>query len=427
MNAFLRRLPGPASPSSAASLIVLPLAAVGAASAAALIGACISSAVRRLVDLSDPIVPSEESVLASLRDDPLTMAEEVESFIREDDDAPVVLGAERTVVWVDEYAKAKTEYAVVYLHGWGACRQECRPVSERIAAALGANLYCARLPGHGRRHRRGRLGGGGPDGEALVEEATPAELVQTAVDAVRVGLAIGERLVLIGMSTGGVLATWVASLPSLRPKLAGTVLISPAYALGHPMYPILKHTFSTLRLLPSGLGRTFRTWLINAVLGPTKIARARNVEHQRYNALVYPSVAILNLLDVLWSLEDIDHSSVLVPTILFGNPQDRVANFRVEAANAFLRFGEVPKALHCVTRSEHPHVIASEALSPSTVDEISEAAILFIRTHVSGGGGLAKDVRPPPSVDDRWQSAQSGMGSFASTASLKDITRPFEA
>ena len=67
------------------------------------------------------------------------------------------------------------------------------------------------------------------------------------------------------------------------------------------------------------------------------------------------------------------------------------------------------------------------AFTDTTVDEISEAAILFIRTHVSGGGGLAKDVRPPPSVDDRWQSAQSGMGSFASTASLKDITRPFEA
>ena len=98
MNAFLRRLPGPASPSSAASLIVLPLAAVGAASAAALIGACISSAVRRLVDLSDPIVPSEESVLASLRDDPLTMAEEVESFIREDDDAPVVLSHLRNLL-----------------------------------------------------------------------------------------------------------------------------------------------------------------------------------------------------------------------------------------------------------------------------------------------------------------------------------------
>ena len=306
---------------------------------------------------------------------------------------------------------------------------------ERIAAALGANLYCNRLPGHGRRHKRGRLGGGGPDGETLVDEAHPRALMESAMDALRVGLAIGDEVILLGMSTGGVLATWLATLPSVRPHIAGLVLISPAYALGHPLYPVLKHSFTSLRLLPGSFGRRVRSSLIKAVIGNTKASPALSEEHQRYNSLVYPTEAILNLLDVLWTLETIEFGNIDVPTIVFGNPDDHVTNFRVKATNAFLRFGEVPKALHCVTNSEHPHVIASEILSPSTVDEIADAAILFVKAHIvrdtehTAAAVLAGDQLPPPTKllkTGRTRSVPTGMGSFASFSSLKDLTRPFE-
>ena len=39
-------------------------------------------------------------------------------------------------------------------------------------------------------------------------------------------------------------------LAPVKVNLAAVVLISPAMALGHPLYPVLKSTFSTLRLLP---------------------------------------------------------------------------------------------------------------------------------------------------------------------------------
>ena len=419
-------------PASATNRLVLPLTALGTATAIVLLKARFGRALRRIINKVDSIQPTEDEVASHQHQTPSLLPSEVEECIQESEERPVVAGAERKIHWAKNSRHQKTKYAVVFLHGWGACRQECRPVPERLAEAIGANLYCNRLPGHGRRHKRGRLGGGGPDGDTLVDEAHPRALMESAVAALRIGLAIGDKVILLGMSTGGVLATWLATLPSIQQHIAALVLISPAFALGHPLYPVLKHSFASLRLVPGSFGKRLRSWLIKAVIGSTKASPALSEEHQRFNSLVYPTEAILNLLDVLWTLETIKFGSIDVPTIMFGNPNDHVTNFRVKATNAFLRFGEVPKALHCVTNSEHPHVIASDILSPSSVDEISDAAVLFLKTHIvreNVRSGLVEDKLSETTHIERNRagSIQKGMGSFASYSSLKDLTKPFEA
>ena len=208
----MRMMPATATPNR----LVLPLAALGTATAAVLLKARFGRALRRIINTVDSIQPTEEEVASHQHQTPSLLPSEVEECIRESDERPVVAGAERKIRWAKNNSRhQKTEYAVVFLHGWGACRQECRPVPERLAEAIGANLYCNRLPGHGRRHKRGRLGGGGPDGDTLVDEAHPRALMESAVEALRIGLAIGEKVILLGMSTGGVLATWLATLPSI--------------------------------------------------------------------------------------------------------------------------------------------------------------------------------------------------------------------
>jgi hypothetical protein len=49
-------------------------------------------------------------------------------------------GAAKRVVWADPATKAKTAFAIVYLHGFSASAEEIRPLPDRVAAALGANL-----------------------------------------------------------------------------------------------------------------------------------------------------------------------------------------------------------------------------------------------------------------------------------------------
>lgn len=461
--------------------ILLPLTAFGTVEAILHLKKYFGRTLRKLLTIVNPLVPSKQEI-RNLLLQPIPI-DEVENHIQEDHQTkPVIRGAERYIQWAavtpNNGKKKKTPFSVVFFHGWSASRQEGRPVVGRIAQHLEANLYCCRLPGHGRQ-RQAKEGWSNhhgsrssPDGEALLQEATPRELFLSALDSLRVGMSLGDRVILIGISTGGALATWLASLllsntiipqddnkqgEILRDRIAALILISPAYALGHPLYPVLKHTFAALRIIPF-FSHVARTRLIRAAVGTHRTIPAMNEDHYRYCILQYSTAALLHLMDVLYELEIVDYASITIPTLMIGNPQDPVVNFRVKATNTFLKFGDAPnKILYCLSRAEHPHIISCDYASPSTVDEITSIICLFLDTnqfvsseqqqrrkeeqeaeynkeegHVRGGG---KRYMMEQSIEDagsgqkglaRSNSALKGLGSYASYPSFGELTRPLE-
>jgi hypothetical protein len=54
------------------------------------------------------------------------------------------------VIWANPEKKHKTEYAVVYLHGFSASQKEGDPIHHEFASRYGFNLYLPRLEDHGR-------------------------------------------------------------------------------------------------------------------------------------------------------------------------------------------------------------------------------------------------------------------------------------
>ena len=52
-------------------------------------------------------------------------------------------GTEKRVIWAGE-PEARTEWSVLYVHGFSATSEEIRPVPDRVAQALGANLILSR-------------------------------------------------------------------------------------------------------------------------------------------------------------------------------------------------------------------------------------------------------------------------------------------
>ena len=58
-------------------------------------------------------------------------------------------GCEKTIVW-HQGRRQRRDLAMVYLHGFSASPMETRPLCDRLAAAIGANLFYTRLCGHGR-------------------------------------------------------------------------------------------------------------------------------------------------------------------------------------------------------------------------------------------------------------------------------------
>lgn len=121
-------------------------------------------------------------------------------------------GNQARIGWANPESPQPTPLSVVYLHGLTASPGEAGDFPERIARSLGANVFVARLPGHGM-----------VDPEAMRGLSRP-QLIAAASQALAVGQALGDRVVLVGTSIGASLALLLAAAD---PDIAALVLWSP--------------------------------------------------------------------------------------------------------------------------------------------------------------------------------------------------------
>ena len=126
---------------------------------------------------------------------------------------------EARIVWVNDSLKQKTEYAIVYLHGFSASQEEGNPVHRNIAKKFGCNLYLARLSQHG------------VDTTDALYNMTPDNLWESAKQAYAIGKQLGNKVILMGTSTGGTLALQLAAA---YPEISALVLYSPNIAINDP-------------------------------------------------------------------------------------------------------------------------------------------------------------------------------------------------
>jgi esterase/lipase len=128
---------------------------------------------------------------------------------------------EARIVWASDSLKNRTKYAVVYLHGFTASQEEGDPVHTHFAKSIGANLYLARLSEHGK------------DTVDALYHMTASSLWESAKEAYSIGKQLGEKVIIIGTSTGGTLALLLAA--EQYPEIGGVILYSPNIAINNPM------------------------------------------------------------------------------------------------------------------------------------------------------------------------------------------------
>lgn len=126
---------------------------------------------------------------------------------------------EARIVWQNDSLKSKTEYAVVYLHGFSASQEEGDPVHTNFARKFGCNLYLARLADHG------------IDTTEQLANFTADRIWNSAKEAYVIGKQLGKKVILMATSTGGTLAL---KLAAEYPDIAGLILLSPNIAINDP-------------------------------------------------------------------------------------------------------------------------------------------------------------------------------------------------
>jgi len=105
---------------------------------------------------------------------------------------------EARIVWANS-SKKKTPVSVIYLHGFSASQKEGDPVHWQFAKEFGCNLYLPRLADHG------------IDTVEQLLYFTPDRLWETAKEALAIGKAIGDKVIVMSTSTGGTMALVLAA------------------------------------------------------------------------------------------------------------------------------------------------------------------------------------------------------------------------
>lgn len=126
---------------------------------------------------------------------------------------------EARIIWYNDSVRQKTEYAVVYLHGFSASQEEGDPVHYEFAQKFGCNLYLSRLNAHG------------IDTTEPLASFTAEALWNSAKEAYAIGKQLGKKVILMSTSTGGTVAL---KLAAEFPEIAGLILFSPNIAINDP-------------------------------------------------------------------------------------------------------------------------------------------------------------------------------------------------
>ncbi len=262
-------------------------------------------------------------------------------------------GVQKRVIWAKDTG-LRTDWVVLYVHGFSATSEEIRPVPDRVAAALGANLVFTRLRGHGR------------GGDAMAE-ATAGAWMDDVAEALNVARRVGDQVLVISTSTGGTLVAAAAQNPSMMENVRGSVFVSPNFGVNNSAAPLL--TWPAARL-----------WL-PLVAGDRRSFEPANDAQAKYWSTDYPSVAALPMAALVKTVVALPHEQVSVPALFYFSTDDQVV---VPAATVDIaaRWGGPSKVINPVLGSDDDpsrHVIAGDIVSPSQTGPAVDAILSWVK------------------------------------------------
>ncbi len=192
-----------------------------------------------------PVVPGNLALLERQIDS----SEQANPLIKPDNEA--------RIIWADS-AYRKTPYSIVYLHGFGASQAEGAPVHTMLAKKYGYNLYLSRLKEQG------------IESDSAFKRMTIENLLASAKQAVAIGKALGDKVIVMGTSTGAALGLYITAE---NPDIAGLIMYSP----------LIRDREEQLRLLSMPWGTRLMQWTV----GSDHIIEERQGEDKQYWSRVY--------------------------------------------------------------------------------------------------------------------------------------------
>lgn len=264
-------------------------------------------------------------------------------------------GLHKQIIWADPSKKQKTEFAIVYVHGYTASLAEVRPLPDQVADNLGANLYYTRLKGHGR------------TSDAMAEARADDWLTDT-LEAVAIGERLGERVIVISTSMGSSLVSLIATnRPELTSKIAGYIMISPNFKIAG----------ADSMLLTWPWARSFVPMLVGE-------QRGQRYENEKINhgwTLPHAAVSLMPMAKITSEVGKAALETLRAPALFIYSPKDEVVSAKA-IEKAISKWGG-PADSVVLENSGHivNHIIVGDILSPDTTDGVVTAIKKWINRH----------------------------------------------
>ena len=259
-------------------------------------------------------------------------------------------GVCKEVIWAEKRGK-KTKFSIIFLHGFSASKFELYPFPNAIALGLNANIYNARLSGHG------------CGGEAL-GQVKVKDWVFDLSEALEIGRKIGEEIIIIGSSTGGTLAAVAAS----EKNVSGIIFVSPNFKVRHRFFQIFILGFA-------------RFW-ISILLGKSREFKPISKEHAIYWTTRYPIVAIITMAALVKKVVSQNFHQKNCPALFIVSEEDKVVDVKKTlqiaeqwGGKSFINF------VKCGPHDDpQSHVLAGDIKSPTQTEKLVETSLAWIKS-----------------------------------------------
>ena len=215
------------------------------------------------------------------------------------------------------------DVGVLFVHGFTASPSEMRPMAQSVAQLSGWRCAALLLPGHGTRIEDMQRATG-KDWLGAVEQAY--EKLSRECD----------RVVLVGLSLGAVLACHLALRRLNDPKLRGLVLLAPAFGVTSARAATV-HVVRTVRKFLGKGTRASDYFLDNRLYSYLQIPLNRAVEVLRLGREAVANMGKLRSLPVLMFAGDRESTVSL----------ERIVS--VARDNPWIRFVRLPRSRHILT------------------------------------------------------------------------------
>jgi alpha-beta hydrolase superfamily lysophospholipase len=180
--------------------------------------------------------------------------------------------------------------------------------------------------------------------------------LRDALEALAIGRALGEQVIVVGTSTGGTLALWLAQQPEAK-AIAALLLVSPNLGPRNRQGELLAGPWGAQ--------------LLTLLVGDTYAWQPANAQQERYWTWKYPSRALLPMMALVREVRESDLARIRIPTQIIYSPEDNVVHpAQIEAA--FARLGATMKSLEPLADAQDRsrHVLAGDILAPRDTSRV---------------------------------------------------------